>query len=256
MCLILFAYRVHEEYPLIVAANRDEFYRRPTAPAHFWEDHPEILAGRDLEKMGTWMGVTTSGRFAALTNYRNPNETTEGKRSRGELVADALKYKGNIEEYMQHLAAYNYLYPGYNLLAGDGQDLYYYSNVGQKMEKLKPGIYGVSNQLLNSSWPKVEKGKAGLAQIIKEHNNRMTEKLFALLQNADPAPDEALPSTGVTLEWERLLSPLFIESEHYGTRSSTVMFMTGTKLQYIERVYKKNGENNQQYTIELFGKEN
>ncbi|WP_342043181.1 NRDE family protein [Bacillus sp. OTU2372] len=251
VCLILFAYRVHKEYQLIVAANRDEFYRRPTAPAYFWEDHPEILAGRDLEKMGTWMGVTTSGRFAALTNYRDPKEATEGKRSRGELVADALKYKGNMEEYMQNLEAHNHLYPGYNLLAGDGHDLYYYSNVGGKLEKLAPGIYGVSNHLLNSSWPKVEKGREGLARIISEKNDGMAEALFTLLQNADPAPDEALPSTGVTLEWERLLSPLFIESEHYGTRSSTVMLMTGTKLQYIERVFSKNGENNQQYTIEL-----
>ncbi|MEH7416224.1 NRDE family protein [Neobacillus drentensis] len=252
ICLILFAYRVHEEYPLIVAANRDEFYQRPTAPAHFWEDHPEILAGRDLEKMGTWMGVTSSGRFSALTNYRDPKEITEGKHSRGELVADALKYKGKMEEYMQHLAAHNHLYPGYNLLAGDGDDLYYYSNVGQKLEKLKPGIYGVSNHLLNSSWPKVEKGKEGLARIISERNG-MTEKLFALLQNAEPAPDKNLPRTGVSLEWERLLSPLFIESEHYGTRSSTVMLMSGTKLHYLERVFTKKGVNNQQYTLNYNG---
>jgi uncharacterized protein with NRDE domain len=256
VCLILFAYRVHEEYPLIVAANRDEFYRRPTAPAHFWEDHPDILAGRDLEKMGTWMGVTTSGRFAALTNYRNPNEATEGKRSRGELVTDALKYKGNVEEYMHHLAAHNHLYPGYNLLAGDEHNLYYYSNVGQKLEKLKPGIYGVSNHLLNSSWPKVEKGREGLARIISEKNDGMAEALFALLQNADPAPDETLPNTGVSLEWERLLSPLFIESEHYGTRSSTVMFMTEDKLHYVERVFTKNRVNDLEYTIDWCEKEN
>jgi uncharacterized protein with NRDE domain len=251
MCLILFAYRVHEEYQLIVAANRDEFYRRPTAPTHFWEDYPEILAGRDLEKLGTWMGVTTSGRFAALTNYRDPKETTEGKRSRGELVTEALKYKGNLEEYMQHLGAHNHLYPGYNLLAGDGNELYYYSNVGQKLEKLEPGIYGVSNHLLNGSWPKVEKGKAGLARIIIEKTDRIPEALFALLQNADPASDEVLPSTGVSLEWERLLSPLFIKSEHYGTRSSTVMLMTETKLHYLERVFSNNNITDQDYTIEL-----
>ena len=250
VCLILFAYCVHEEYKLIVAANRDEIYQRQTAPVHFWEDHPEILAGRDLEKMGTWMGVTTSGRFCALTNYRDPKEATKGKHSRGELVANALKFKGDLEEYMQDLAAHNHLYPGYNLLAGDGHELYYYSNVGQKLEKLKPGIYGVSNHLLNSSWPKVEKGKAGLERIISENNDGMTEELFALLQNADPAPDEDLPSTGVSLDWERLLSPLFIESEHYGTRSSTVMLMTETKLQYVERVFTKDSVNDRHYRIE------
>lgn len=251
MCLILFAYRVHEEYQLIVAANRDEFYQRPTAPAHFWKEHPEILAGRDLEKMGTWMGVTTLGRFAALTNYRNPKEITEGKHSRGELVADALKYNGDIEEYMINLAANNHLYPGYNLLAGDSHELYYYSNVGQRLEKLEPGIYGVSNHLLNSSWPKVRKGKEGLLHIINENSAGMIEELFTLLQNADPAPDQDLPSTGVSLEWERMLSPLFIESLHYGTRSSTVMLMSEAKLQYVERVFTKNGTNDQQYTIEL-----
>ncbi|MFL6560130.1 MAG: NRDE family protein, partial [Bacillus sp. (in: firmicutes)] len=138
MCLILFAYQVHPDYKLIVAANRDEFLQRSTAKAHYWQDSPDILAGRDLEKMGTWMGVTTAGRFAALTNYRDPKEVTEGKKSRGELVADAMKYKGNIKDYMKNLVEKKDLYPGYNLLAGDGTELYYYSNRGQEPQKLVP----------------------------------------------------------------------------------------------------------------------
>lgn len=237
MCLILFAYQVHPVYKLIVAANRDEFYQRPTAPAQYWEDSPDILAGRDLEKMGTWMGVTTSGRFAALTNYRNPEENTEGKKSRGELVADALIYKGNVRDYLQNLTEINNVYPGYNLLAGDANELFYYSNIGQELQKIEPGIYGVSNHLLNTEWPKVKRGREGMSQIITENQDDFVERLFLLLQNSDHAPDGLLPKTGVSLEWERMLSPLFIESEHYGTRSSTVLFMIEKEIQYTERVY-------------------
>jgi uncharacterized protein with NRDE domain len=250
MCLILFAYQVHPVYKLIVAANRDEFLQRPTAPAHYWEDHPNILAGRDLEKMGTWMGVTTGGRFAALTNYRDPKEVTEGKQSRGELVADALNYKGNLKDYMRDLAGKKDLYPGYNLVAGEGTDLYYYSNRGQELQKLKPGIYGVSNHLLNTEWPKVQKGKEGMSKIIKGQPEDMAEKLLALLQNADQATDERLPNTGVSLEWERRLSPLFITSENYGTRSSTILLMSEKEIQYVERVYTIDGISEQEYKFE------
>ncbi|MGF6952647.1 uncharacterized protein with NRDE domain [Neobacillus sp. B4I6] len=251
MCLIVFAYRVHPVYKLLVAANRDEFYGRSTALAHYWEDSPDILAGRDLEKMGTWMGVTTSGRFAALTNYRDPKEVTEGKRSRGELVADALKHKGNIKDYMQSLVKKKDLYPGYNLLAGDGTELYYYSNKGQELQKVEPGIYGVSNHLLNTEWPKVQKGKEGMSKIINGEQVELVERLLSLLQNADQAPDELLPHTGVSLEWERMLSPLFIKSGNYGTRSSTVMLMSDKEIQYMERVFTKDGISEQQYKIEL-----
>ncbi|MEH7375910.1 NRDE family protein [Neobacillus drentensis] len=251
MCLIVFAYRVHPVYKLLVAANRDEFYGRPTTPAHYWEERPDILAGRDLEKMGTWMGVTTSGRFAALTNYRDPKEVTEGKRSRGELVADALKHKGNIKDYMQSLVKKKDLYPGYNLLAGVGTELYYYSNKGQELLKVEPGIYGVSNHLLNTEWPKVQKGKEGMSKIINGEQGELVECLLSVLQNADQAPDELLPHTGVSLEWERMLSPLFIKSGNYGTRSSTVMLMSDKEIQYVERVFTKDGISEQQYRIEL-----
>jgi uncharacterized protein with NRDE domain len=251
MCLILFAYKVHPKYKLMVAANRDEFYQRRTAPVHYWEDDPEILAGRDLEKMGTWMGVTKSGRFAALTNYRDPKEVIEGKRSRGELVANALQYTGDIKEYMQSLGRNNDWYPGYNLLAGDAEDLYYYSNVGQELKKLTPGIYGVSNHLLNTEWPKVETGKAGLAAILNEKQENLVEDLLTLLQKADQAPDKKLPQTGVSLEWERMLSPMFIKSENYGTRSSTVLLMDEKEIHYVERVFTFNEVNTQKYKIEL-----
>ncbi|MCQ6274939.1 NRDE family protein [Bacillus sp. V3B] len=249
MCLILFAYKKHPKYTLIVAANRDEFYQRSTAPVHYWRDHPEILAGRDLEKMGTWMGITTDGRFSALTNYRNPAELTEGKRSRGELVSEALNYKGDVKQYMQTLISNRNLFPGYNLLAGDVNNLYYYSNIENTLQNLGPGIYGVSNHLLNTEWPKVEKGKKGLSKILIDNEENLVEKLLTLLQNADPAPDHLLPNTGVSLDWERRLSSLFIKSEDYGTRSSTILFMTDQEIQYVERVFSKDGINDQEYMI-------
>lgn len=249
MCLILFAYKVHPKYRLIVAANRDEFYARPTEPAHFWHDHPYLLAGRDLEKMGTWMGVNTSGKFSALTNYRNPKELTEGKRSRGELVAGFLQGGETSFEYMKKAATEADMYPGYNLLADDGKNLYYYSNIENEIKKLSPGIYGVSNHFLNTEWPKVKRGMEGLTKLLRENNKDLTEGLFNLLQNAEQAADEILPNTGVPLEWERILSPLFIKSEGYGTRSSTVLFVNDEKIDYIERVYSQDTLSSQMYTI-------
>lgn len=249
MCLILFAYKVHPKYKLIVAANRDEFYERPTAPAHFWEDHPHILAGRDLRKMGTWMGVTENGRFAALTNYRDPNEVTEGKRSRGDLVADFLKGSASPADFMNRASEHRISYPGYNLLAGNLEELFYYSNVEDRVELLQPGIYGVSNHVLDTEWPKVKKGKEGLSALIDNAEGNLTEDLFTLLQNADPAPDDRLPKTGVSLEWERILSPLFIKSDGYGTRSSTVLLMSKDEIFYKERVHIGEDRQEQEFIL-------
>lgn len=249
MCLILFAYKAHPKYKLIVAANRDEAYGRATAPADFWEDEPGLLAGRDLEKMGTWMGVTRSGRFAALTNYRNPSEITAGKRTRGELVADFLKGMDHPQAYLQKMSETRTEYPGYNLLAGNLDELFYYSNVGDSLQKIEPGIYGVSNHLLNTNWPKVEHGKEGLAKIIAENQKTMVDQLFSHLENADPAPEHLLPSTGVSLEWERLLSPMFIKSEGYGTRSSTVILLDDEDIFFKERVFSGEKQADQEFVI-------
>ena len=252
MCLVLFAYKVHPSYNLIVAANRDEFYNRATASAHYWEDDSTILAGRDLEKQGTWMGISKEGRFSALTNYRDPSESLEGKRSRGELVANALKYSGEIRDYMQTLSFARERYPGYNLLAGDQKELYYYSNISNSLEILQPGIYGLSNDLLNTDWPKVMSGKEELANCINLSQDHLVENLFSILRNSDPFPDEYLPNTGVPLELERLLSSLFIKSEDYGTRSSTVLLMSNQHIQYVERTYLQgNKHKDQTHWIQL-----
>jgi uncharacterized protein with NRDE domain len=257
MCLILFAFDAHPVYKLIVAANRDESYARPTADADFWNDAPHILAGRDLEKMGTWMGVTTTGRFAALTNYRDPYETTEGKSSRGELVSEFLKGNEPPKSYLEKVSNQDSLYPGYNLLIGSTEELLYYSNKGKQIVKALPGVYGLSNHLLDSNWPKVNTGKAGLERIINDHRDETKGKselvadLFALLKNADPAPDHMLPETGVGLQLERVLSPLFIKSEGYGTRSSTVCLIGEQEVYYAERIYSDEKTRDREFTIPL-----
>ena len=200
--------------------------------------------------MGTWMGVTREGRFAALTNYRDPNEETTGKRSRGELVAQYLTDDGNTKDFLKKLEQSRREYPGYNLLLGNVNELYYYSNGNSQMDALEPGIYGLSNHFLNTDWPKVKIGKAGLLQTLSDPSLPMQDELFQLLQHADPAPDELLPHTGVALEWERVLSPLFIKSDGYGTRSSTVLLMRENKIDFIEQVYQHNQIKKQHFTIE------
>ncbi|WP_102349733.1 NRDE family protein [Bacillus sp. Marseille-P3661] len=237
MCLLLFAYNVHPEFPFILAGNRDEFYNRPTEQATFWKDHPSILAGRDLEKLGTWMGVTKSGKFAALTNYRDPNETNEGKESRGKLVADYLNSSVTTEEYLSIINNNRLRYPGYNLVFGDFTSLWYYSNINNEPKELTSGLYGLSNHLLNTSWPKVDRGVEGLKACMNKTTLDM-ECLFSVLGNNEEAPDHMLPQTGVSFEWEKKLSPLFIKTSDYGTRTSTVILLDKTnKLKFIERTY-------------------
>ena len=221
MCLILVAWRMHPEYPLVVAANRDEFFARPTAPAAFWSDAPQVLAGRDLEAGGTWMGVTRSGRFAALTNYRDPAHTRKDAPSRGKLVAEYLTGIESPEAYLGRIMPAGRQCNGYNLLAADGENLWWSSNIGGEPRALAPGVYGVSNHLLDTPWPKVGAGKTALAQALDRLPD--DEPLFCLLQDDGIHPDEHLPQTGVPLDWERLLSSAFVRSPGYGTRGSTVL---------------------------------
>ena len=220
MCLILVAWRVHPVYPLVVAANRDEFFARPTAPADFWADAPQVLAGRDLDAGGTWMGVTRSGRFAALTNFRDPAQMRSGVPSRGALVADFLTGDAAPGDYLERIADHGRRCNGYNLLVGDGASLWWASNMGGEPRRLPPGVYGVSNHLLDTPWPKVGAGKTALASALDGLPG--DDALFDLLRDDGIHPDEHLPQTGVPLEWERLLSSAFVRSPGYGTRSSTV----------------------------------
>ncbi|MRR15173.1 MAG: NRDE family protein [Deltaproteobacteria bacterium] len=237
MCLIIFAYNVHPNYRLILAANRDEFYERPSAPADFWAKHPQVLAGIDLKEKGTWLGVTKGGKFAAITNYRDPASWKEDAPSRGGLVSRYLTGSSPAEKYLQRISARAPEYNGFNLLLGDTRDIFVYSNRGS-LQKLTPGIYGLSNRLLDTPWPKVRRGKKLLMAALDKKGAELEEALFAALADRRVPPDSQLPETGVNLEWERMLSPMFIASPVYGTRSSTILLIGRNKrIKFVEKVY-------------------
>ncbi|AFM40055.1 hypothetical protein Desaci_1014 [Desulfosporosinus acidiphilus SJ4] len=224
MCLIIFAYDIHPNYRLVLAANRDEFYHRPTEAAHFWDSDPEILAGRDLEMMGTWMGITRSGRFAALTNFRDPSSQIREPKSRGFLVRDYLSSKESPAEYIEKVKHNQSLYNPFNLLVGNLSCLMYFSNQAREFQELKPGLYGLSNHFLDTPWPKVRKSKQALVNYLELTQEEIVpQKLFEILADTERAQDHELPNTGISLERERMLSPIFIEGNDYGTRSSTVL---------------------------------
>lgn len=226
MCTLLFAWQVDPARPLIVAANRDEFHARPTAAASIWPrdaeaDAPEIVAGRDLQAGGTWLGVTREGRFAALTNVREPFlAPPPGARSRGGLVAEFLRGRAAPGEYLAGLAPDTYA--GFNLVVGDRSSLWYLSNRTGPARALGPGVYGVSNAALDTPWPKVRRGRENLARLVAA-GAASPEAVLALLADRAPAPDAELPDTGVGLVMERVLSPLCVVSPGYGTRSSTAL---------------------------------
>jgi len=221
MCLILVAWKTQADYPLVVAANRDEFFARPTQPAEFWPESPEVLAGRDLQAGGTWLGITRQGRFAALTNFRDPAAQHPAAASRGELVAEFLQGRQSAPEYLKAVGAKARSYNGFNLLVGDGQHLCWFSNVSGQALPLEPGVYGICNHLLDTPWPKVEAAKSALGDALATLPDRTA--FFRLLCDNTIHPDEALPRTGVSLEWERLLSAAFVKAPGYGTRSSSVL---------------------------------
>lgn len=215
MCLVVLAYKVHPAFPLIVLANRDEFLDRPALPAHAWQDAPHIFAGRDLQAGGTWLGVTRSGRFAALTNYRDLTVVPRNGPSRGALVRRALD---------QDIAAADTVeYERFNLIHGEVDALRYINNVDGADRVLEPGVHGLSNHLLDTPWPKVERAKKDLSRIISSSAAEPTENLFAAMMRTDRAPDEHLPDTGVPLELERALSAAFISLPGYGTRCTTLV---------------------------------
>lgn len=241
MCLILIAHGAHPEFPLVIAANRDEYYRRPTARAGFWEDRPHILAGRDLECMGTWLGVTRGGRFAALTNFRDPRERKTDAPSRGHLVSDFLVSEPEPREYLGDVAMQARRYNGFNLLVGDGDGVFCFSSRTGTVEQLSRGIHGLSNHLLDTPWPKVERGKQRLQAALAGDFD--AETILDLLRDREPAPEAELPETGIGPELERVLSPALIVSPHYGTRSSTaVLFGEDHSISFAERTILPGGK--------------
>lgn len=243
MCLIVFANNFHPNYKLILAANRDEFYKRPTEPANFWKDHPELLAGKDLEAGGTWLGITKNGRFSAITNFRDPESLKKNKLSRGKLTLDFLLSIREPKEYIEDLLNDSWKYNGFNLLTGTLKDLYFFSNKLDKPQKLSPGIYGLSNHLLDTPWTKVVKSKNAFKEAIEDEIPSI-KKLFDLLADTTVPPDNELPDTGVGIEIERIAAPVFIKNDFYGTRSSTVLLINkDDEVLFIEKSLNTN--NNQ-----------
>jgi len=225
MCLILFAYKQHPTYKLIIAANRDEFYERPTASLDWWEEYPNMLAGRDLKRGGAWFGISKEGKFAAVSNYREFPRTKKYTSSRGSLVKNYLVNDTTAKDYIELLRSESSQYEGFNLLFGNQEEIHYYSNKGAESANLDVGIYGLSNHLLNTPWPKVEKGKQMLKEAIENNAEISANSLINILNDTLIASDDELPDTGIGIEYERVLSPIFIKTEIYGTRSSSILLI-------------------------------
>jgi uncharacterized protein with NRDE domain len=240
MCLIVLAWQVRRDLPLVVAANRDEWRDRPAQAAGWWADRPEILAGRDLQAGGTWMGLTATGRFAAVTNFRDPADKRSTARSRGELVTDFLAGEESAARFLSNLSARSHEYNPFNLVVGDGASLFYYGSREDFVRAIEPGIHGLSNHLLDEPWPKVVRAREGMERALAQADP--APALFELLSDASPAADAQLPDTGVSPPWERRLSAALITGADYGTRASTVVtFSSGGEVAFEERTRNAQG---------------
>lgn len=223
MCLIAFALDSHPRYRLVLMANRDEYRDRPTEPAAFWEDAPQVLAGRDRQAGGTWLGITKGGKIAAITNYRDPRQQVADAPSRGTLVAKYLR-----DETMTAADLHYYLqkngerYDGFNLIYGTIAELHYFTNRGGSSGPVPAGIHGLSNHLLDTRWPKLVEARARL-ELLLQHEELSLDDLLRAMVDPSPFADELLPDTGIGPDFERFLSPLFITGDRYATRSTTVI---------------------------------
>lgn len=223
MCLLVFAHQASSEYPLLIAANRDEIHARPTAPSDFWLEQPGLLAGKDLEQGGTWMGITRSGRFAAVTNYRDPARTAAAPRSRGELPLAYLTGTQDPKSYLQALALRAQEYAGFNLLVGDQHSLWYFTNSDTfEPQALTPGVYGLSNAKLDTPWPKVAQGKVRLRSLL-EAGAISHDALASVVSDRQLAQQRELSALNLNGAMEPILSAQFIVTQTYGTRSSTTL---------------------------------
>lgn len=237
MCLIVFSYKTHPQYPLILAANRDELYNRPTRKAQFWEEEPEILAGKDLKGGGTWLGVSKERKIAALTNYRDIESIKENAPTRGNIIKDFLTEGSSSERFLQGLQKTGDQYNGFNLIAGSVNNLFYYSNQKNSYSEISPGIHSISNAFLDTPWPKTEAAARSFREKTAAANPK-EEELFELLCNTDQYPDKELPKTGLPAEMERAVSAIFIKMPGYGTRCSTLVFVDNQqRITFVERTF-------------------
>jgi uncharacterized protein with NRDE domain len=240
MCLIAIAWQARSDLPLVVAANRDEWRDRPAKPAHWWPERPELFAGRDLQAGGTWMGVTRTGRFAAVTNFRDPSDRRATARSRGTLVTAFLVGQETPARFLSNLSASASEYNGFNLIVGDGASLFYFASREGQPRALEPGVHAISNHLMDEPWPKVVAARLGMDQALEERDP--TDALFRMLSDGSLPSDEELPNTGVGLAWERRLASALIAGEDYGTRASTVMTLSSAgEVRFEERTRGPDG---------------
>jgi len=241
VCTIVFAWRCHPRYSLLLASNRDEFHSRPTAPADRWAEHTEILGGRDLEEGGSWLALDRRGRLATLTNYRKPDPSDGDRRSRGLLVQDYLLGEEDAATFADTVARNGADYAGFNLLLMDAVRVCYVSNRAPGVRDLRPGVYGLSNHLLDTPWPKVLLGKARLEALL-ERPEIDPEDLLEVLNDRTVPDDDRLPDTGIGLEKERLLGACFIVSPDYGTRSATAVIVEADRtFRFTERTFDPGG---------------
>ena len=243
MCLILFAWQSHPRYPLVVAANRDEFHDRPTTAAEFWEETPDILAGRDLQAGGTWLGVSRNGRFAAISNYRESQyKASDLEYSRGHLVRDFLLDNSVPEAHAEQLQTRGEHYRGFNILVGDSDSLFYVSNRKDKPSRIGAGCHGLSNHLLNTDWPKVRNGCDRLSSVLKDEQVN-PETLLELLADRSTTSSTSLSTEELQSEPERMNKRIFIDSPVYGTRSSTVLLVDNNgDMTFVERQFSADGK--------------
>jgi len=225
----------------VVAANRDEWRERPALAARWWPDDPDLLAGRDQQAGGTWMGITRGGRFAAVTNFRDPSDKRSTARSRGTLVTEFLFGSDTPARFLANLSPRAHEYNGFNIIVGDGASLFYYGSREGVPRAIEPGVHGLSNHVLDEPWPKVVRGRVAMELALAEHDPGAA--LFRMLSDRDPAEDEELPDTGVGRQWERRLSPPLIAGDDYGTRASTVMTISREgEVRFEERTRSASGD--------------
>ena len=259
MCLLSFRWLDHPTYTLVFAGNRDEAYRRPTRPAQFWDEDPTLLAGRDLKAGGTWMGVTRTGRWAVITNVRDPSRQRPDAPSRGHLVTDYLQSTVSPNEFGAVLADETSRYNGFNLLVGTPTECVYVSTERDEAESVSPGIHGLSNAELDTSWPKTDRAKQRMLRLTQPRsltNGRGSvdpSGLLDMLDDREPFPVEQLPDTGVGEEPEKMLSPLFITSDEYGTRASTVLLISKSgRVTFVERTFVRGeAERTRTFTFQI-----
>ncbi len=250
MCLVMLGWQRSVDYPVIIGANRDERFDRPSSPIGWWEDHSDILAGRDLTAGGTWLGISRNGRFGIITNFRDP-KPMPALRSRGELITRWLSSDISAANFQRQLETDESTYAGYNLLYGDLEGLHYFSNRNTQTGALVPNSYALSNAVLDTPWPKVVGARAHLDTLIASKQLHPAH-FMTFLQSQTPAPDRDLPETNLPLEQRRLLSAPFIVGERYGTRCSTVVTIDRHgRVAMHEQHYAPLGQRTEQFDIEF-----